>query len=191
VSRARRNCCRYVLAAALATAACAAAAQPSDAPATPTSRSIRLKEVERSSPGKPQPPIAAAYRLSARPTIGEPLRVVVTARAAASLGELSIEVSTADGASLASPPRALAGATPDEYAWEISIAPLSSATGRVNVLVKGSSVDGSQARSLSVLLGAAPSAQAAKVRVASNGERLIALPAQESRADGSSAEDIR
>ncbi len=111
-----------------------------------------MKLAERSSPGKPQPPISARYRLSAPPAIGVPLVVTVTAYADASLGNLSIEVRAADGASVPSPPRPVAAARPGEYAWEISVAPLSSPAGRLNVLVTGEGAAGPQARSLSVPL---------------------------------------
>jgi hypothetical protein len=191
VSRPRRAFCRCALAAAFVAWAYAAPAEPRDAAGAPASGPVRVKQAERSSPGKPQPPIAATYRLSAPPAIGLPLRVIVTARADSSLGALSIEVSTADGASLSSPPRVLAGAAPDEYAWEISVAPLSSPAGRLNVLVKGNDAAGPQARSVSVLLRAAPRAPAAQVRVAPNGERLIALPVEESPAKDSQEERAR
>jgi hypothetical protein len=155
-------------------------AQPSPAGVPPTGGPVRVKLAERSSPGKPQPPISARYVLSAPPAIGVPLVVTVTAYADASLGDLSIEVRAADGASVPSPPRPVAAARSGEYAWEISVAPLSSPAGRLNVLVMGEGgAAGPQARSLSVPLRTGARAQSA-VRVAPNGERLVALPAEES-----------
>jgi hypothetical protein len=190
VRRARRTLCWCALAAFVA-AARVGDAEPNGAPAAPASGSVRVKLAARSSPGKPQPPIAAAYRLSAVPAIGMPLRVSVTARADASLGDLSIEVSTADGASVSSPPVAVAGTKQGEYVWEIDVAPLSSPAGRLNVLVTGNGPAGPQARSLSVLLRTGARAEAAELRVAPNGERLMALPAKESVVERSAPEDAR
>jgi hypothetical protein len=181
VSGPRRVLWSCALAAAFVVAH-ASSAQPSAAGTPPTGGSVRVKTAERSSPGKPQPPISARYRLSAPPAIGVPLVVTVTAHAAASQCDLSIEVRAADGASVPSPARRVAAATPGECAWEIVVAPLSSPAGRLNVLVRGEGAAGPQARSLSVPLRTGANAQSA-VRVAPNGERLIALPAEESPAE--------
>jgi hypothetical protein len=183
VSAPRRVLWSCTLAAAFVVAH-AGSAQPGAASTAPTAGSVRVKLAERSSPGKPQPPISARYRLSAPPALGVPLVVTVTAHADASLGDLSIEVRAAGGASVPSPPRPVAAAQPGEYAWEIVVAPLSSPAGRLNVLVTGEGAAGARARSLSVPLRTGASPQSA-VRVAPNGERLIALPAEESPAEES------
>jgi hypothetical protein len=179
VSAARRALWSCALAAAFVVAH-AGFAQPKAARSPPTSGSVRVKVTERSSPGKPQPPISAEYRFSAPPAIGMPLVVTVTARAGASLGDLSIEARGADGASVPSPPRRVAAATLGEFAWEILVAPLSAPAGRLNVLVRGGGAAGPQARSFSVPLRTAVRLQS-PVRLAPDGERLSALPAEESR----------
>jgi hypothetical protein len=135
----------------------------------------------QSSPGKPQPPISAEYRLSAAPAIGAPLVVTFTARADESFGELSIDARGTGGADVQFAPARVPSAAAGEFVWEIAVAPLSSAGGRVNVLVSGRDSAGVQARSFSVALRTTSLPEASKVRVIPNGERLIALPADESR----------
>jgi hypothetical protein len=85
----------------------------------------------------------------------------------------------------------VAGTKQGEYVWEIDVAPLSSPAGRLNVLVTGNGPAGPQARSLSVLLRTGARAEAAELRVAPNGERLMALPAKESVVERSAPEDAR
>jgi hypothetical protein len=77
-------------------------------------------------------------------------------------------------------PVAIAAA--DDWAWEVQVVPNSSGTARLDVLVIADGATGAQARSIVVPIGSAAPSSSAPVRVAENGERIVALPAQESPA---------
>jgi hypothetical protein len=132
-------------------------------------------------PDKPTGPILVEHRLAARPAVGVPVKIAVTARVEGDVGRLSIEASaTAPRAALVSPP-ALVAADAGEgiYSWEITVVPLAADAGYLSVIVAGS-IDGvAQARSVTIALNGAVPAEALPVTV-DDGETLIALPVQES-----------
>ena len=137
---------------------------------------VAAVRVER--PGKPTGPIVVEHHFAARPVVGVPLKIAVTARVEADVGRLSIEASaTVPDAALVSPPLLLA-ANKGVYSWELTVVPLLADAGYVSVIVSGS-IDGiAQARSVTIPLRGAVRAEPAAVTIAA-GETLIALPVQE------------
>ena len=130
-------------------------------------------------PDKPTGPIAVEHRLAARPAVGVPVKIAVTARVEGDVGRLSIEATaTVPRAVLVSPPL-LVAAGAGVYSWEITVVPLAADAGYLSVIVAGS-IDGvAQARSVTIALHGAVAAEALPVTV-DEGETLIALPVQES-----------
>jgi hypothetical protein len=130
-------------------------------------------------PDKPTGPILVEHRLAARPAVGVPVKIAVTARVEGDVGRLSIEANaTAPRAALVSPP-VLVAASEGVYSWEITVVPLAADAGYLSVIVAGS-IDGvAQARSVTIALNGAVPAEALPVTV-DEGETLIALPVRES-----------
>jgi hypothetical protein len=133
--------------------------------------------VER--PDKPTGPIVVEHRLTAEPAVGVPLTIEVTARVEGEVGRLGIEANaTAPRAALVTSPLLIA-ASAGSYSWEITVVPLKADAGYLSVIVSGS-IDGvAQARSVTIALRSAGSAEAAAITVVA-GETLIALPVEES-----------
>ena len=130
-------------------------------------------------PDKPTGPIVVEHHLRARPVVGVPLQIAVTARVEGNVGRLSIEANaTTPSAAVVSPPAPVAS-DDGVYAWEITVVPLTADAGYLSVIVSGS-IDGvAQARSVTIALRSAAPVEPTVVTVA-EGETLIALPVQES-----------
>ncbi|HUQ52744.1 MAG TPA: hypothetical protein VM692_11025, partial [Gammaproteobacteria bacterium] len=128
-------------------------------------------------PDKPTGPIVVEHRLLARPAVGVPLRIAVTARVEGDVGRLSIEANATSPSSVVVSPAVPVASTDGVYAWEITVVPLTPDAGYLSVIVSGS-IDGvAQARSVTVALRSAVPTEPAAVTVV-EGETLIALPVQ-------------
>jgi hypothetical protein len=130
-------------------------------------------------PVKPTGPIAVEYTLAAAPAVGVPLEIEVKARVEPDVKGLAIEANpSVPRAVLVTAPE-LVTAAEGVYAWTITVVPLSTEAGYLNVIVAGR-VDGvAQARGVTVSLhGAGAQAPAPGAGVAGR-EALIALPVQE------------
>jgi len=131
---------------------------------------------------KPMGPIAVDVRLGARPALGVPLTVTVTARAQA-IDSLELEVRADDPAALligeASGPVDRAGVR----TWLVTVVPMRSPGGSLNVVVAGE-IDGvAQGQSVTTkvsLTGAAPAVRAlSNAPAEAGGEKLSVLPVEE------------
>ena len=130
-------------------------------------------------PGKPTGPIDVDHRYAAVPTVGVPVRIEITARAANVTGGLGIEVrATSPDAALVTPPVPVPAKNGD-YVWELTVVPLTAHAGYLSVIVTGS-IDGAvQSRSVTISLQSSEATEPATVKGA-DGESLIELPAEES-----------
>jgi hypothetical protein len=131
-------------------------------------------------PSKPTGPIAIEHRLAARPSVGVPLEIAVTARVAADARDVRIEADASSPSAVLVTPAALAGSSGGLYRWTITVVPLAAEAGYLNVIVSAE-VDGiAQADAVTVSLRSAAAPGAAPAAAAEGGESLIALPVRES-----------
>lgn len=131
-------------------------------------------------PSKPTGPIAADYRLSARPEVGVPLEIAVTARVELKVTGVGIEATaTAPSAVLVATP-VLERSEEGVYEWTITVVPLTADAGYLSIVISGSSEGTPQARAVTVSLRGKDESDAEAPVIAGRGERLIALPVQES-----------
>jgi hypothetical protein len=129
-------------------------------------------------PGKPTGSIALEHRLGARPAVGEPLEITITARVGTAFGALAIDAdATRPDAVLVAPP-VLVEAGDGRYRWTITVVPLAVDAGYLNVLVSGVADGVPQARAVTISLRVAAPERAAPA--ADGSERLIELPVEES-----------
>src|SRR5688572_26052361 len=92
-------------------------------------------------PDKPTGPIVVEHRIAARPAVGVPVKIAITARVEGEVGRLSIEAdATVPRAAVVSSP-VLVAAGKGVYSWEITIVPLVADAGYLSVIVAGS-IDG-------------------------------------------------
>jgi hypothetical protein len=167
----RANALTALVAAALAWPTLVGAAPPAAERTAPAREALRVK---------PTGPIAVDYRLAAAPALGVPLEIIVTARVEADVNGVSLaaNATSPSGVLVAAPVLVTSG--DGVYSWSITVVPLAADAGYLNVIVAGE-VDGlPQARSVTVPLRGAAKAGAAPDTAGEGGERLIALPAQES-----------
>ena len=143
----------------------------------------RATQAQHSSPGKPTAAIAIHYELSATPDLGQPLEVRITARAAGTATDLSLELAFDDSLFVAGAPTAVAGADVNERAWIVAVTPLQEQAGYLTVTLSGL-LDG-QRQSRSVMIPIRTSGRKAEaqstgvLKIDEFGETVIALPAQE------------
>jgi hypothetical protein len=130
-------------------------------------------------PGKPTGPIVVEHRVTTVPTVGAPVTIEISARAAGAISGLGIEArATAPDAVLVTPPVPVA-AQNGVYAWEITVVPLAAEAGYLSVIVTGV-IDGApQARNVTISLRSSAPTEPPTVQ-GKDGEALIALPAEES-----------
>ena len=159
-----------LVAAALAWPSLVGAAPPAAERSTTARESLRVK---------PTGPIAVDYRLATAAAPGVPLEIAVTARVEADVSGVTIEANASSpGAVLVAAP-VLVTAGDGVYSWSITVVPLAAEPGYLSVIVTGQVEGLHQARSVTVPLRSA--ADAATTPAADGGgERLIALPVQES-----------
>jgi hypothetical protein len=157
-----------VLAGVLAGGVAAAAPREAERPAS---------AVER--PSKPVGPIAVEYRIAGQPTVGVPLSIAVSARAAG--GEaLAIEAAPSDARALQVGAPVPVATSAGGFEWTIAVVPFAADAGFVNVLVTAT-IDGvAQARSIAIPVRTAAHAAGEEPRT-EGGEPLIALPVEEGR----------
>lgn len=133
-------------------------------------------------PTKPTGPIAIEHRLAARPAVGVPLEIAVTARVAADARAVRIEVDASLPRAVLVTPAMLDSTAGGVYRWTITVVPLVAEAGYLNVIVSAG-VDGvAQADAVTVSLRSTATSGVARAPAgaAGGGERLIALPVQES-----------
>jgi hypothetical protein len=160
-----------IAAAALAWPALLGAAPPPAERMAPASEALRVK---------PTGPIAVEYRLAQEPALGVPLEIAVTARVEADVTGVTIEAnaSSPSGVIVAAP--VLVTASDGVFTFRITVVPLAADAGYLSVIVAGQ-VDGlHQARSVTVPLRGTNPVVAVPDAADDGGERVIALPAQES-----------
>ena len=137
----------------------------------------------QASTGKPTAPIAVSYELGGTPGLGQPLAVRIAAQPADGVTDLTLELNGDAALHVGAVTRA-SGAGDAEHVWTVTVTPLQEGLGHLNVSVTGRLNGTEQTRSLLIPIrtsGAANGDGARKAVASAADERVISLPAEETR----------
>jgi hypothetical protein len=140
----------------------------------------RVKTQLHRSPGKPTAPIAIGYAFSARPALGSPFDVRITA-SAEGITDLDLTVRGDEGLEVGVPVLTSSSTDGAERAWTVTATASKEGALYLSVLVQGRSGADQPARDLliPIQIGAKAPAKAAatEAKTDASGERIIVLPA--------------
>lgn len=151
-------------------------------------QTAKSRAVISSSARKPLPPISIAYEIIGEPVVGRPLQIEITAGSRAPMADVEFEIHAEERLALSSVStnRNIPESRREEAAVRtLTVTPLVEGVLEVAVLARAMLGDTVQARSIVIPIRVGARALSGSheslVRVDDSGERVISLPADESR----------
>jgi hypothetical protein len=137
-------------------------------------------------PGKPVAPIALGYELSARPALGVPFEVRISARGGDGIVDLALTVRAASGLEVGTPELTKSSADGTARTWAVAATAFANGTLYLDLLVQGAAGTKHQARNLviPIRIGAETATDEPASQQSTRGsptERVIVLPAARGR----------